>query len=64
MSNWPNNTDLSSSNWTGRTPRESRNNTHYSEADLRIPASGWVLMFLVLFAIFGFLPVLKMILGA
>ena len=60
MSNWPHNTDLSHSNWTGRTQRESKKYGSYSDA--KIPFDGFILMGLVLFAVFGFLPLLYWVL--
>jgi hypothetical protein len=35
----------------------------YTKTDQRIPVEGYVLGGLVLFAVFGFLPLLKLILG-
>jgi hypothetical protein len=36
--------------------------SRYTDADQRIPLDGWILAALVLFAVFGFLPLLHWIL--
>ena len=63
MSNWPNNTDLSAPNWTGRTLRELNNYASYSQAESKIPVSGWVLIALTLFAVIGFIPLMYVLVG-
>jgi hypothetical protein len=63
MSNWPNNTDLSKPNWTGRTARESNKYSRYSRPDTSIQADEWFLMFIVLFTVFGFVPTLYFFMG-
>jgi len=61
MSNWGKQADYSNPNWTLRTPRQMKNYLRYTKADQRIPLEGRVLGALVLFAVFGFLPLLHWI---
>jgi hypothetical protein len=56
--NWGSQADYSHSNWTLRTPRQMKSYLRYTKDDQRIPLEGWVLGALVLFAVFGFLPLL------
>jgi hypothetical protein len=58
MSNWGSQADYSHPNWTLRTPRQMKSYLRYTNSDQRIPLEGWVLGALVLFAVFGFLPIL------
>ena len=62
MSNWGKQADYSHPNWTLRTPRQIKKHSRYTNADQHIPLEGWVLGALVLFVIFGFLPLLNWIL--
>jgi hypothetical protein len=62
MSNWGKHADYSHPNWTLRTPRQMKRYSRYTNSDQRIPLDGWVLGALVLFVIFGFLPLLNWIL--
>jgi hypothetical protein len=59
--NWGSQADYSHSNWTLRTPRQMKSYLRYTKDDQRIPLEGWVLGALVLFAVFGFLPLLHWI---
>ena len=59
--NWPFMTDLGDSNWTGRTTRTMRNQTRYSAADERIPPIAWVVALLMLALVFGFFPLLSVL---
>jgi hypothetical protein len=58
MSNWGKQADYSHPNWTLRTPRQMKSYLRYTKTDQRIPLEGWILGALVLFAVFGFLPLL------
>lgn len=59
--NWPFLTDLGDPNWTGRTTRTMRNQTRYSAADERIPPIAWVVGLLMLAFVFGFFPLLSLV---
>ena len=59
--NWPFLTDLGDSNWTGRTTRTMRCQTRYSRADERIPPIAWVVGLLMLALVFGFFPLLSLV---
>jgi len=61
MSNWPHKTDLSHPNWTLRTPREHKRYSRYSQADDRIPPIAWVVGLLMLAMVFGFFPLLSLV---
>ena len=61
MSNWGKQADYSNPNWTLRTPRKMKKYSQYTNADQKIPFDGWILAALVLFAVFGFLPLLHWI---
>lgn len=58
MSNWPNKTDLGAPNWTGRTTRTMRD---YKRHEDRIPPVAWVLGLLGLALVFGFFPLLSLV---
>jgi len=59
MSNWPFGTDLSGSNWTGRTDRHRRVYRRYTKADEKIPVMAWVVGLTLLAAVFGLVPLLS-----
>lgn len=59
--NWPFLTDLGDSNWTGRTPRSMRVYSRYTRADERIPPIAWVIGLLMLALVFGFFPLLSLV---
>jgi hypothetical protein len=59
MSNWPFGTDLSGSNWTGRTDRHRRVYSRYTRADEKIPVMAWVVGLTLLAAVFGLVPLLS-----
>jgi hypothetical protein len=61
MSNWPFGTDLSNSNWTGRTDRHRRVYSRYTRADEKIPAIAWVVGLIMLAMVFGFFPLLSVL---
>jgi hypothetical protein len=61
MSNWPHKTDLSHPNWTLRTPRERKRYSRYTPADERIPPVAWVVGLLMLALVFGFFPLLSLL---
>ena len=56
--NWPFLTDLGDPNWTGRTTRTMRN---YKRPDDRIPPVAWVMGLLALALVFGFFPLLSLV---
>ena len=56
--NWPHGTDMSEPNWTGRTARTMRNN---KRLDDRIPLVAWVMGLLALSLVFGFFPLLSLV---
>jgi len=58
MSNWPNKTNLSDPNWTGRATRQMRNN---KQPDDRIPPVAWVIGLIGLALVFGFFPLLSLV---
>lgn len=58
MSNWYRNTDLGSPNWTGRTTRTMRNTKRHND---RIPPVAWVVGLLFLALVFGFFPLLSLV---
>ena len=58
MSNWHRNTDLGSPNWTGRTTRQMRD---YKRPDDRIPPVAWVIGLIGLALVFGFFPLLSLV---
>jgi hypothetical protein len=59
--NWPFLTDLGDPNWTGRVSRTMRHQTRYSRADERIPGIAWVVGLLMLALVFGFFPLLSLV---
>ena len=59
--NWPFMTDLGDPNWTLRTPRERKRYSRYSQADERIPPIAWVVGLLMLAMVFGFFPLLSVL---
>jgi len=59
--NWPFLTDLGDSNWTGRTTRTMRHQTRYTRADERIPLVAWAIGLLMLALVFGFFPLLSVV---
>jgi hypothetical protein len=59
--NWPFLTDLGDPNWTGRTTRKMRHQTRYTQADERIPLVAWVVGLLMLAMVFGFFPLLSVL---
>ena len=59
--NWPFFTDLGNSNWTGRTDRTMRYPTCYTRADERIPPIAWVVGLIMLAMVFGFFPLLSLV---
>jgi len=59
--NWPFLTDLGDSNWTGRTTRKMRCQTRYTRVDERIPLIAWVVGLLMLALVFGFFPLLSVL---
>jgi hypothetical protein len=59
MSNWPFGTNLSGSNWTGRTDRHRRVYSRYTRVDEKIPVMGWVVGLTLLAAVFGLVPLLS-----
>ena len=61
--NWPNNTDMSKPNWTGRVQRVSYQTQLLQQND-KIPLEGWFIGALILFSVFGFIPLLYLIFGA
>lgn len=61
--NWPNNTDMSKPNWTGRVQRVSYD-YQLKKFDDSIPLEGWIIGALILFSVFGFIPLLYLIFGA
>ena len=61
--NWPFLTDLGDSNWTGRTTRTMRCQTRYTRTDERIPPIAWVLGLLALALVFGFFPLLSVLMA-
>jgi hypothetical protein len=58
MSNWPNKTNLSDPNWTGRTTRKMRD---YKQPDDRIPPVAWVIGLIGLALVFCFFPLLSLV---
>jgi hypothetical protein len=56
--NWPYGTDMSEPNWTGRTARQMRD---YKRPDDRIPTSAWIFGLLALALVFGFFPLLSLV---
>jgi len=56
--NWPFLTDLGDPNWTGRTTRQMRD---YKRHDDRIPPVAWVMGLLALALVFGFFPLLSLV---
>jgi hypothetical protein len=56
--NWPFLTDLGDPNWTGRTARQMRD---YKRLDDRIPPVAWVMGLLALALVFGFFPLLSLV---
>jgi hypothetical protein len=61
MSNWPNKTDMSHPNWTLRTQREMKRYPRYTRADDRIPPVAWVVGLIMLAMVFGFFPLLSVL---
>lgn len=61
MSNWPNKTDFSHPNWTLRTQREMKRYARYSRPDERIPPVAWVVGLIMLAMVFGFFPLLSVL---
>lgn len=59
--NWPFLTDLGDSNWTGRTQRSMRVYSRYTQADERIPPIAWVIGLFMLALVFGFFPLLSLV---
>jgi hypothetical protein len=59
--NWPFLTDLGDPNWTGRVSRTMRHETRYTRADERIPGIAWVVGLLMLALVFGFFPLLSLV---
>lgn len=56
--NWPFMTDMSEPNWTGRTDRTMRNQARYTAADEQIPVIAWIGGALFLAMVFGYIPLL------
>jgi hypothetical protein len=56
--NWPHGTDMSEPNWTGRATRHMRD---YKRPDDRIPPIAWVVGLLMLALVFGFFPLLSVL---
>ena len=63
MKNWPNNTDRSSSNWTGRTQRVYMKNDGYVKMDDKIPPIALFAGVLFLIAIVGLVPFMYYLMG-
>ena len=63
MKNWPNNTDRSSSNWTGRTQRVYMKNDGYVKMDDKIPSIALFAGVLFLIAIVGLVPFMYYLMG-
>ncbi|CAB4121765.1 hypothetical protein UFOVP20_4 [uncultured Caudovirales phage] len=63
MSNWPNNTDRSSSNWTGRTPRVYMKMDGYVKMDDKIPPIALVVGVLFMIAAIGLVPFMYFVMG-
>lgn len=63
MKNWPNNTDRSSSNWTGRTPRIHMKMNGYVKMDDKIPAIALVVGVLFMIAVIGLVPFMYYVMG-
>ena len=63
MKNWPNNTDRSSSNWTGRTPRVHMKMDGYVKMDDKIPLSAFIVGVILLALAIAIVPILYVILG-
>ena len=59
--NWPFLTDLGDPNWTGRTTRTMRKQTRYTRADEHIPPIAWFVGLLMLAMVFGFFPLLSLV---
>ena len=59
--NWPFMTDLGEANWTGRTDRTMRYQTRYTSTDEKIPVIAWIGGFLLLAIIFGYIPLLSVL---
>ena len=64
MKNWPNNTDFSSSNWTGRTQRVYMKQDGYVKMDDKIPPIALVVGILFMVAIVGLVPFMYYVMGA
>jgi len=60
--NWPFMTNLGEPNWTVRTDRTMRYKTRYTAADEQIPVIAWIGGFLLLAIIFGYIPLLWVLL--
>jgi hypothetical protein len=56
--NWPHGTDMSEPNWTGRATRHMRD---YKRPDDHIPTSAWIFGLLALALVFGFFPLLSLV---
>ena len=63
MSNWPNNTDRSSSNWTGRTSRVCMKMNGYVKMDDKIPLSALIVGVLFLISAIGLVPFMYFLMG-
>lgn len=61
--NWPFMTDLGDPNWTGRTDRTMRDHSRYSRADEQIPTIAWIGGALFLAMVFGFIPLLSVLMS-
>ena len=56
--NWPFMTDLGDPNWTGRASRTMSHNVRDTRADERIPLGAWVGGAVFLAMVFGYIPLL------
>ena len=63
MKNWPNNTDRSSSNWTGRTSRVHMKMDGYVKMDDKIPVIALVVGVLFMIAVIGLVPFMYYVIG-
>jgi hypothetical protein len=63
MKNWPNNTDFSKPNWTGRVQRVHTQMDGYVKMDDKIPLIAWIGGAVVLMLIFGYVPLMYLFLG-
>jgi len=61
MNNWHRNTDLSHPKWTLRTPMELKKYSRYRGANERIPPVAWFVGLLFLALVFGFFPLLSLV---